>query len=415
MTLDTNSIRVAVIGTSLAGAACAAGLQRAGAQVTLFEKSQTVGGRTAAQRVSWIDASGAGQSVTFDNNAQCITPLRPRFRALMARAMSAGGLSEWRPRVHTVWPVEAGQCLVATPAISAMCHHLLAGATVHLNRTVRRLQRAPDGGWYVAADGMPLAGPFHHIALAIPPAQAAVLMAGHQDSWADALMARRMTPCWTLMAVTDDADWPWDVAEPARGPLSWVLRNDRMPGHTMPPGLAVWTAHATAEWSAVHLEDEPQAVNDELQSALRAQLPTASGGRSIRWHHTNVHRWHHAGPAVNCDDSLGSGECRWDESLGLGFCGDFFEDGSVEAAWHSGDELADCMAASFERTQAPGCHGDVLDARSRKTSATHPPVIGPSALIYQASRALVSPVQSETRQVAGARLKVSHRIPVSNR
>jgi len=40
MTLDTDSIRVAVIGSGLAGAVCAAGLHPAAVTVTLFEKSR---------------------------------------------------------------------------------------------------------------------------------------------------------------------------------------------------------------------------------------------------------------------------------------------------------------------------------------------------------------------------------------
>ena len=352
MSIDTSPVRVAVIGSGLAGAACAAGLRSAGAQVTLFEKSRNVGGRMATRRAGWVSADGAEQSVTFDHGAQCFTPVRPRFKAVMARAVKAGSAIAWRPRLHAAWPVAAGPCLVATPTMPALCSHLMAGATVHLNLTVRRLQRAADGAWYVATDGAPLAGPFHHVALAIPPAQAAVLLAGHHDRWADALMAKRMDPCWTLMVVTDEVDWPWDAAEPARGPLAWVLRNDRVPGRTAPSGSAVWTAHATAEWSAAHLEDDAQAVSTELQSALRAQLPrTRPDGQPIRVHHATVHRWRFAGPAFDCDDSFDSDESWWDEPLGLGVCGDFLEGGGVEAAWHSGDELADCMAASIERME----------------------------------------------------------------
>lgn len=352
MSFDPNSNRVAVIGSGLAGAACVAGLRGTSAQVTLFEKSRNVGGRMATRRVGWVDASGAEQAVTFDHGAQCFAPVRPRFKAVMARAMAAGCVSEWRPRVHGARPVGYGPCLVATPTMPALCSHLLAGATVHLNSTVRRLQLAADGGWYVAADGAPLAGPFRHVVLAIPPAQAAVLLAGHHDVWADAAIAKRMEPCWTLMAVTDDVDWPWDAAEPDRGPLAWVLRNDRVPGRIAPPGLAVWTARATAEWSADHLEDEPQTVNFELQAALRAQLPAMSGGgQPVRWHHTSVHRWRYAGPTVDCGDGFDSDDAWWDDSLGLGVCGDFLAGGGVEAAWHSGDELADLMAASIERTE----------------------------------------------------------------
>ena len=41
---------VAVIGAGLAGAACARGLQAAGVQVTVFDKSRGVGGRLATRR-----------------------------------------------------------------------------------------------------------------------------------------------------------------------------------------------------------------------------------------------------------------------------------------------------------------------------------------------------------------------------
>ena len=413
MPLDTGTIQVAVIGSGLAGSACAAGLQRAGAQVTLFEKAKTVGGHTATGRAGWIDASGAEQSVTFDDIAQYFTPARRRFKPAVARAMAAGCVSAWRPRVHALWPLEAGQCLIATPAMPTLCSHLIAGATVHLNRTVRRLQRTADGSWYVASDGIPLSGPFQHVVVALPPVQAAVLLAGHQDKWADMLLAKRISPCWTLTAVTDDVDWPWDAAQPDRGPLAWVLRNDRVPGRTTPPGLAVWTAHATAEWSLAHLEDDPQALIDELQSALRTQLPTPSGGNgTIQWHYANVHGGRYPGSSVDCSDS---NEVWWDESLALGVCGNLLGDGGVEAAWYSGDELAECMAASFERTEVPGCGGAAMSTPTRTTSHIHSPLMDPPAVIHQATRVLVPPIQGEASQFAGAGLKVSHRIAFSNR
>ncbi|MEO7296699.1 MAG: NAD(P)-binding protein, partial [Candidatus Limnocylindria bacterium] len=244
------AIRVAVIGAGLAGASCARGLRHADAEVTVFERSRHVGGRMATRQAGWTDDDGIAQSATFDHGAQCFTAVRPRFRAFMARAVAEGRAARWQPRVHSSRSVASERCFVPTPTTPALCGSLLAGANLHLERTVRRLQRSADGAWYVACDGAPLAGPFHHVVLAVPPAQAAVLLAGHQDGWAAALMAKRMESCWTLMAVTDDVDWPWDAAEPDRGPLAWVARNDRVPARGAPPGCAVWTAHATAEWSA---------------------------------------------------------------------------------------------------------------------------------------------------------------------
>ena len=352
VTVNQRPVHAAVVGAGLAGSACATGLARGGAQVTLFEKSSNVGGRMATRRARWLDAQGAEQEASFDHGALSFTPLRPRFKAAMARAVTSGCVTEWTPRVHAAWPGAAVRQVVSAPTMPALCGHLVAGCTVHLERTVRRLQRAADGSWYVVVEGVPLAGPFQQVVIAMPPAQAAVLVAGHHDQWANALMARRMEACWTLMAVTDDVDWPWDAAEPDRGPLAWVLRNDRVPGRTAPPGLAVWTAHATPEWSAAHLEDEPQVVCAQLQSALAAQLPTGrSGNPPIRWHHAYVHRWRYARPAVDGADGVDGNRFLWDETLSLGVCGDFLAGAGVEAAWHSGDELADSMAASSEQAE----------------------------------------------------------------
>jgi renalase len=405
MTLETGTVHVAVIGSGLAGSACAAGLRRAGAQVTVFEKAQTVGGRAATRRAGWIDASGAEQSVTFDDSTQHFTSAKRHFKPAVARAMAAGVVSAWRPRVHGVWPFELGQCLAAS-SMPSLCSHLLGDTTVHSNYTVRRLQRTGDGSWYVASDGMPLSGSFHHVVMALPPAQAAVLLAGHQDKWADVLMAKRIEPCWTLTAVTDDVDWPWDAAQIDRGPLSWVLRNDRVPGRAMPPGLAVWTVHATAEWSAAHADDDQQALIDKLQSALQARLPTSSGGNGpASFHYANVHRGRYPGSPVDCSNSIGSNGVWWDESLGLGVCGNFLGDGGLEAAWYSGDELAHCMAVSFELTEKAGCEGAALSKPARAALHIHLPLTDPQAVIHEATLELFSLAQGEASKFSVAGLK----------
>ncbi len=234
--------------------------------------------------------------------------------------------------------------------MSALVRHVIADAPVHLNFQVQRLQRGPGGWQVVAVDGTSV-GPFDQVMLAMPPAQAAVLLAGHHDEWADTLAAVRMQPCWTLMAVTQDVDWPWDACEPEpsrNSPLAWVARNDRKPGRQGVLGQASWVAHASAEWTQVHLEATPAAVQAAMSQALATLLPTASGSDKLQWHHRAVHRWRYAASAV----SLGV-ECWWDARRGLGVCGDFMGSqatwqGGVEAAWRSGDELADTLLAALD-------------------------------------------------------------------
>jgi len=343
MVNHVSALRVAVIGAGIAGAACAASLQRSGVRVSVFDKSRGSGGRMATRRLTYADPSGQAVAVEFDHGAPFFTAQHPRFRALARRALSVGCVARWQPRVYADWPAPPLQDgYVGAPTMSALCRHVLAGVTLHLEQTVRRLQRNAEG-WQVVVDGGATLGPFDHVMVALPAPQAALLLAGHRDEWADQLAGRLARACWTLMAVTPDMDWPWDAAQFARGPLDWVIRNDRKPGRQAPPGQATWVAHASAAWSAQHLEDDPRAVTQDLRAALAAVLPPGQDPRN--WPCTAVHRWRHAVPVAMPDDGA---ECWWDPALGLGVCGDVAGGGTVESAWRSGDELADTVLAWAE-------------------------------------------------------------------
>lgn len=335
---------IAVIGAGMAGVACAAGLRSTGLQVTLFEKSRGAGGRMATRRVS----ADIGEAAVygFDHGVPAFAARQPRFKAWLARAEARGVLHRWQPRLHAAWPQRAQPELwVPQGDMPALARHFMADVRLQTQQTVQRLEHGAAGWWLHSAEGQ-RHGPFAQVMLAMPPAQAAALLAGHHDGWADSLRTQRMLPCWTLMAATQALDWPWDAAEPEDGPFSLVVRNDRKPGRSTPDGLATWVAHATPQWSAAHLEDEPQRVERALCAALAALLPT---GTRLQWQHRSVHRWRYAHSATAALPAQGHAAadpaCWWDADLGLGVCGDHLGGGGVEGAWHSGDELADTVVA----------------------------------------------------------------------
>lgn len=356
----TEPPRIAVIGTGIAGAACAARLLGAGFDVSAYDKAPDVGGRMAARQAEWTDSSGVAQRVVFDHGAPHFSAESPRFRAVLGRAEALGYVARWEQSVYADFPAASRRTVVVgTPDMTRLCRHLLNGVPLQLGHAVRRLQRGA-AGWELALEGLAAEGPFDRVVLALPPAQSAMLMAGHQDDQAHALDAVGMTPCWTLMAVTDDFDWPWDAAAPEQGPLAWVVRQDRAPGRRAPPGIAQWVAHATPAWSADHLDDDPAAVADELCAALRQLVPS---GRPA-WHHVSAYRWQHAYPEHETPSGI---ECGWNEALGIGVCGDFFGGGSVEAAWCSGD----AVAAAVEDSLTCDVTGAILEAD------TNPPPAAP--------------------------------------
>ncbi len=350
MNRNTNPlVRVAVIGAGIAGAACAASLREAGLAVTLFDKSRGVGGRMATRRAEWLGADGRNATLEFDHGAQHIQARHPRFKAAMRRAAAAGVVAPWSPQVHAAWPAPTRrESWVPLGSMSALARHFMGDMPVQLNCPVQRLQRSTLGWQLVAEDGSQH-GPYDQVLLAMPPAQAAVLLAGHHDRWADHLAGVPMQPCWTLMAATQDLDWPWDACEPeaGRSPLAWVARNDRKPGRSAPAGVATWVAHASPAWTAEHLEDSPAAVQAALSQALAALLPR---GVKLQWQHRSVHRWRYALPAER--PAAASTECWWDAQRGLGVCGDFLAGTGVEAAWRSGDELADTLLAALDEETA---------------------------------------------------------------
>lgn len=333
--------RVAVIGAGMAGAACARQLADAGLDVTVFDKSRGLGGRMATRRAVLPRDASADQTLTFDHGAPWWVSSTRDFAEFLKTAEAQGAVLQWTPRMkgqsaHERAPSES-QSWVAQPDMPGLVRWMLQGIAVHTGCTIGGLHRQ-ESGWELTGDGMPAASGFDAVAVAIPPAQAAALWAPHTADWTARAQAQHMSPCWTLMGVTDDpfknpaAGATWDVLTPASGPLSLVVRQDGKPGRPAHAGQAHWVAHATVDWTEQHLESAP----DGALVALKAALESALGG-ALTWRHAVVHRWRYAQWSGAAPQSM---PCWWDGSAGLGACGDYLGGGGVEGAWLSGGNLA---------------------------------------------------------------------------
>ena len=364
MTTDSNlPYRIAVVGAGVAGAACARALRDAGHTVHLFDKSRGAGGRMATRCERWVDASGRDRSTRFDHGAPGFDARSPAFRKFTADALRGGWLKAWSP-VHDsrgLGSANPGPTLVPVPDMPTLCRRLVHGIDVSFGHAVQSLQRGPlgwslhgdggDGG--VGGVGEVIGQGFDALVLALPPAQAGHLLAGHQPGWARHAALALMQPCWTLMGVATApvAATGWHVARPhsglQSGPLCVVQRNDCRPGREQRSGEVHWVLHARAAWSRLHLEQSAEWVQAQLQTALADWL-----GEPVHWQHAVTHRWRYATPLAgggNPGGSAGSelgcvptGRCWWDSALGLGVCGDFLGGGGsgVEAAWLSAQALA---------------------------------------------------------------------------
>jgi renalase len=220
---------------------------------------------------------------------------------------------------------------------------------------VQALRTSP-GGWQLMTDDTWQPACFDAVMLALPPAQAAPLLAPHGREWAQRASLALMQPCWTLMGVADaprqssaDGGRSWQGARPTRGPLAMLsgadadIDTDADTDSAGPrrSGQQAWVAHARPAWSREHLEQPAAWVQAQLQAAVADWL-----GQALSWQCAVVHRWRYAMPR---NAPLGHDHaCWWSERLSLGVCGDFLGGqgaNGVEGAWLSGTALARSLLA----------------------------------------------------------------------
>jgi predicted NAD/FAD-dependent oxidoreductase len=312
---------IAIIGAGMAGISCARALREAGREVVLFDKGRAAGGRMATKRVTLGETT-----IRIDHGAQYITARDAGFAALLQGQDVAP------------WP-EPGR-FVRLPAMSALPRALAQGLNIQLGRHVAALRRQ-NGQWmidHLPADavrpGRPLpdlapeaAGPFDAVAVALPAPQAAPLLQPVAPALAAALEGVEYAPCWTWLAVfAERLDLP-DILRPETGPIGWAARNNAKPGRD---AQEAWVVQASPAWSRAHLEDKAGDMAAALRAALGAPAPLTEV--THRWRYSLVER------------ALGR-PCLWDGAAGLGLAGDYCLEGRVEAAFLSGQALAQAMTA----------------------------------------------------------------------
>ncbi|MDY7577831.1 NAD(P)-binding protein [Herbaspirillum sp. RTI4] len=326
----TPTLHFAVIGAGLAGLSCAAALQKAGVQISVFEKSRGPSGRMSTRR------SDDGQC---DHGAQYFTARSPAFSAEVARWKEAGVAALWTPKLHaydgkTTTPMNSSiERFVGVPAMNSAAGWLAKTLTVCAGITVRQLHPHSDGWQIESAEEGLLDTHFDAVILAIPAPQAAALLPQSATALAAIATSATMRPCWSLMLRFDEPiGLPFDAAFVNQGPLRWVARDTSKPGRS---GKETWLLHATAEWSEAHLEQAAGSIAADLLAAF-SQL-----GGTVP-HTWTAHRWLYAST-----ESAVAGGCAWQADAGLGLCGDWLHGGKVEGAWLSGQALARKMVESF--------------------------------------------------------------------
>ena len=317
------SLSVAVVGAGLAGLISARHLAAAGATVTVFEKSRGLGGRLATRR--------AEGDLGFDHGAQYVIARSDAFRAVLKELEQAGSLTAWQPRDLAPKAGAADDTWwVGTPGMTALFRPLAEGLDIRRATRVVSVTEGPEGIELGLEEGRSV-GPFDRLVLAIPPRQAADLLAGRPET--NLLSAVQIAPCWSVMlAFERPLEVAFDVWRNSEaGPLAWVARNASKPGRD--PDVDTWVLHGAPDWSTAQLEREPSEVLPELMAAF-ADLADPQSLPPTRY--AAAHRWRYARTVM----PLG----RLFLDAGRIFVGgDWCLGARVEAAYDSGLAMAEAI------------------------------------------------------------------------
>ncbi len=305
--------RVAIVGAGISGLSCAAELQAAGYDVTLFDKGRGPGGRMSSRRFS----TPLGEAIA-DHGAQYFTARDPAFVAQVQEWESAGIVAPWPYISEDVW--------VGVPTMNQIVRHMATTLNVHWNVRITTASQTHNG-WTLSGEDQQVDGHFDILVLAIPSEQAVTILAQHDFGMAREAMLARFQPCWTAIFAFD-APLPTDASHLRDGDvIGWASRETNKPGRT---GLERWVVQASASWSADFLEEPADEVAEALLTALAKELrlpPLQPIAQS-------THRWRFA-----MSTGLGTGSL-WNSHIGLGVCGDWLLGPRIECGWLSGRHLS---------------------------------------------------------------------------
>ncbi|MDB5875544.1 MAG: hypothetical protein JWQ07_4986 [Ramlibacter sp.] len=344
--MATQPRKIAVIGAGIAGVACARTLAQAGHDVTVLEKSRTVGGRLASCETPFG---------TFDHGAQYFTVRDERFKKALAitpglcKPWSANAVRVLDPhgRVAEAALPKLEPHWVAVPSMAALPRHwaqpLVAAGNLVLETRVTRIERdALDATrWQLQTSGpedsVHVYSGFDAVVLAMPHALAAGLLnhSGVAPGIAQQLQSVDVAPCWTLMLAFPQAAQAtlshlgpqWNAALSTHHRIAWLARESSKPGRG---GIERWTVQASAAWSTEHLDDDAPRVQAKLLKAFSEVT-----GIHAEPADAQVHRWRWA----KTQAPLGRSHL-WDGKAGVGACGDWCLGHRVEDGFVSGLELA---------------------------------------------------------------------------
>lgn len=312
-------VNIAILGSGMAGLACARTLANAGIQSLVLDKGRGIGGRLATRRVDLFQ---------FDHGAQYVTAKTLGFAQLLADMKQEGAAVDWKSEGTQMH-------VVGTPGMSSLAKYLAKGLGVRQGLQVTRAVPTPAGWRIECKDSAPVVAKC--LVITAPAPQIGPLLANNDSSSAlnkpllDPLAAVAYDPCLTLMAAVQGEQARFAAREDANDALAWIAQDSSKPERIY-QNITTWVAQAGPAFSEDHLEKEPA----EIASLMLPMLCERIGAFPSQIVYAAAHRWRYARVRTALGQPFLASS---DRRLYLG--GDWCLGPRVESAWQSGVAIAD--------------------------------------------------------------------------
>ncbi len=330
--------RIAIIGAGMAGLTVAHILKDV-AEVVLFEKSRSVGGRMATRYADPFH---------FDHGAQFCTAKSSAFQQFLQPLLKQNAIARWdacfveleynKVKREYQWGADYPH-YVGTPGMNAIGKYLAQGLTIYLNTHIKKIIDHHHK-WQIVNDKNENLGAFEWVITTAPPAQSVVFFP-EIFSHFNALNSNKMEGCFSLMLGFEKAlPLQWDAALVRGADISWISVNSSKPGRKNDFTLIVNSSNA---WAEKHINSDHEVVKSYLCDATSNII----GYDVTQANHIALHRWRYA----NIHDNPLTTESKplmIDRQHKLAACGDWLDKGRIEAAFSAGYTLAHQIKSNIE-------------------------------------------------------------------
>lgn len=318
--------KIAVIGAGLSGLTFASRVN-AKAEVTVFEKSRGIGGRMATRYAEHYE---------FDHGAQYFTAKGKAFQEFLEPFVEKEIVRNWQPNLVTLSKGGAKQRVsnhpsyVASPRMNSLSKELAKDLKLVGNSHIEQITGSA-GVWELIDKEGSSHGVFDEVVFAIPSHQAAVLVP-ENFKYLEQIKQVKMDACFSLMlGFKNPLQVDFDGAFVEGSPIGWMSINSSKPERPQGFSMMVQSQNRWAEANVDEDKDKVQAMLlEEASQLLNHDLSSAE--------HQVLHRWLYASTSVPGGESF-----FHDEHNQLACIGDWCIKGRVEAAFDSGNLLAQKM------------------------------------------------------------------------